>query len=116
MLFIEALNEYYEREDFKGSNPGEFLKADPNLKMFYLGSSHNFATGLNVFIYLLVKDDGTYTIEWFRNSELVDENAIKDGEANPFIALVFKNEKVLIDYLNNMSFESLLNETNDWGI
>lgn len=115
MLFIEALNDYYEREDFKGSNPVEFHKADPNLNMFYLGSSHNFATGLNVFIYLLVKDN-EFTIEWFRNSELIDENTIKDGEVNPFITLVFKNEKELIDYLNTMTFESLLNETNDWGI
>lgn len=112
MLFIEALNDYYERENFKGSNPDEFLKAEPNLNMFYLGSSYNYTTGLNVYVYLLVKD-GVFHIEWFRSSELIDENTIKEGEANPFITLVFNSEKELIDYLNAMSFESLLNETND---
>lgn len=112
MLFIEALNDYYEREDFKGSNPDEFLKADLNLNMFYLGSSYNYTTGLNVYVYLLVKDD-VFHIEWFRSSESIDENKIKNGEANPFMFLVFTSEKELIDYLNTMSFESLLNETND---
>lgn len=112
MLFIEALNGYYEREDFKGYNPDEFLKADPNLKMFYLGSSHNYTTGLNVYVYLLVKND-IFHIQWFRSSELVDEEMIKDGETNPFMFLVFTSEKELINYLNVMSFESLLNEIND---
>ena len=112
MLFIEALNGYYEREDFKGSNPDEFFKADPKLNMFYLGSSYNYTTGLNVYVYLLKKND-VFHIEWFRSTDLIDENKIKDGEINPFMFLVFTSEKELIDYLNAMSFESLLNEVHN---
>lgn len=56
-----------------------------------------------------------FIFEWFRSSDLVDEDSIKAEEANPFIRLFFNNEKELIDYLNAMSFESLINETNDWG-
>lgn len=112
MLFIEALNDYYERENFKGSNPDEFLKAEPNLNMFYLGSSYNYTTGLNVYVYLIKKND-VFHIGWFRSSEIVDEEMIKDEEVNPFLFLVFTSEKELIDYLNAMSFESLLNEAHN---
>lgn len=112
MTFIEALNDYYEREEFKGSNSDEFFKAKPNLKMYYLGSSYNFNTETNTYMYLRKKEDGFY-IEWFRTEDLINEKSIDEEEVFPFTFIFFKYEQELVDYLNSMSFESLLNEAHN---
>lgn len=107
MSFIEALNDYYEREEFLGNSYDEYLVTDESKRVHYLGSYYNPKDDLNTFAYFSIKENKFY-IGLYRSPKYISEEMVENNLIEPMYLLEFNTEEDIINYFNNIIFEKVL--------